>query len=76
MVGRRGQRVHHRAAGQRVEQQGDRRIFPPITAAVAAAGYAGDIEVEIFNEAAWSAPPDETAARLRATFPEAFSPGL
>ena len=53
---------------------GDGHIdFPPITAAVAAAGYAGDIEVEIFNEAVWSAPPDETAARLRATFPRAFS---
>ncbi|HTR95311.1 MAG TPA: sugar phosphate isomerase/epimerase family protein [Trebonia sp.] len=52
---------------------GDGHIdFPPITAAVAAAGYAGDIEVEIFNEAVWSAPPDETAARLRATFPLAF----
>jgi sugar phosphate isomerase/epimerase len=52
---------------------GDGHIdFPPITAAVAAAGYAGDIEVEIFNEAIWSAPPDETAARLRATFSRAF----
>ena len=49
---------------------GDGHIdFPPITAAVAAAGYTGDIEVEIFNETVWSAPPDETAARLRATFP-------
>jgi sugar phosphate isomerase/epimerase len=46
--------------------------FPPITAAVAAAGYAGDIEVEIFNESIWSAPPDETAAKVRARFPHAF----
>ncbi|TVZ05671.1 sugar phosphate isomerase/epimerase [Trebonia kvetii] len=52
---------------------GDGHIdFPPITAAVAAAGYTGDIEVEIFNETVWSAPPDETAARLRATFPGVF----
>jgi hypothetical protein len=40
----------------------------PITAAVAAAGYAGDIEVEIFNESIWSAPPDETAATVLERF--------
>ena len=52
---------------------GDGHInFPPITAAVAAAGYTGPIEVEIFNESVWSAPPDETAKKLRATFPQAF----
>jgi sugar phosphate isomerase/epimerase len=46
--------------------------FPPITAAVLAAGYAGYIEVEIFNEAVWTAPPDETAATVRDRFPLAF----
>ena len=46
--------------------------FPPVTAAVTAAGYAGDIEVEIFNEAVWSAPPDETAATVRQRFPQVF----
>jgi sugar phosphate isomerase/epimerase len=46
--------------------------FPQVTAAVAAAGYAGDIEVEIFNEAIWSAPPDETAATVRKHFPLVF----
>jgi sugar phosphate isomerase/epimerase len=52
---------------------GDGHIdFPPITAAVAAAGYAGDIEVEIFNETIWNAPPDETAEKLRTSFPQAF----
>jgi len=52
---------------------GDGHIdFPPITAAVAAAGYAGDIEVEIFNESVWSAPADETAATVRKRFPLAF----
>ena len=52
---------------------GDGHIdFPPITAAVAAAGYAGDIEVEIFNESVWSAPPDEMAATVRKRFPLAF----
>ena len=43
--------------------------FPPITAAVATAGYAGYVEVEIFNEAVWNAPPDETAATVRKRFP-------
>jgi len=52
---------------------GDGHIdFPPITAAVAAAGYTGPIEVEIFNEAIWAAPPDETAATVRQRFPLAF----
>jgi sugar phosphate isomerase/epimerase len=52
---------------------GDGHInFPPITAAVAAAGYQGYIEVEIFNEAVWSAPPDETAKKLLTSFPQAF----
>ena len=54
---------------------GDGHIdFPPITAAVASAGYTGDIEVEIFSETVWSAPPDQTAAKVRATFPLAFHP--
>jgi sugar phosphate isomerase/epimerase len=52
---------------------GDGHIdFPPITAAVAAAGYTGDIEVEIFNEAIWAAPPDETADTVRTRFPLVF----
>ena len=46
--------------------------FPPVTAAVAAAGYTGYIEVEIFNETIWAAPPDETAATVRKRFPLAF----
>ena len=46
--------------------------FPPISAAVAAGGYTGDIEVEIFNEDIWSAPPDETAATVVKRFPLAF----
>jgi sugar phosphate isomerase/epimerase len=46
--------------------------FPPITAAVTAAGYTCDIEVEIFNEAIWSAPPGKTAAVVRDRFPLIF----
>ena len=46
--------------------------FPPITAAVTTAGYAGDIEVEIFNQDIWSAPPAKTAAIIRDRFPQVF----
>ena len=46
--------------------------FPPITAAVAAAGYARPVEVEIFNEAVRSAPSDVTASLVRDRFPRIF----
>jgi sugar phosphate isomerase/epimerase len=46
--------------------------FPPVTAAVAAAGYTGDIEVEIFNAEIWAAPADQTAATVRDRFPLIF----
>jgi sugar phosphate isomerase/epimerase len=42
--------------------------FPPITAAVRAAGYAGYVEVEIFNADAWAAPADQTATKIRERF--------
>lgn len=42
--------------------------FGPISAQVAAAGYTGYIEVEIFNQEIWDAPPDETAATVRQRF--------
>lgn len=52
---------------------GDGHIdFPPITAAVAAAGYTGHIEVEIFNQTIWDAPPDDTAATVTKRFPQIF----
>jgi sugar phosphate isomerase/epimerase len=38
--------------------------FGPVTAAVAAAGYDGYVEVEIFNAEVWEAPPDRTAATV------------
>ncbi len=54
---------------------GDGHIdFPPITAAVTAAGYAGDIEVEIFNQSIWDAPADQTAVTVRGRFPLIFLP--
>jgi sugar phosphate isomerase/epimerase len=42
--------------------------FGPISDAVAAAGYRGYVEVEIFNADVWAAPPDETAATVRERF--------
>ena len=42
--------------------------FGPVSAAVAAAGYEGYVEVEIFNADVWAAPPDQTAAVVRERF--------
>jgi sugar phosphate isomerase/epimerase len=42
--------------------------FTPVTAAVDAAGYDGDIEVEIFNQAVWDGDPVAVAARVAAAF--------
>ena len=42
--------------------------FAPVSAAVAAAGYDGYVEVEIFNADVWAAPPDQTAAVVRERF--------
>lgn len=38
--------------------------FGPLCRAVGAAGYAGDIEVEIFNADVWAADPDDVLTRL------------
>jgi sugar phosphate isomerase/epimerase len=42
--------------------------FAAFTAAVEAAGYTGDIEVELFNEAIWDAPWAEVVARTASAF--------
>lgn len=42
--------------------------FPPITAAVRAAGYTGDVEVEIFNADVWAEEPDEVVATMKARY--------
>jgi len=42
--------------------------FRPITAAVTAAGYAGFVEVEIFNADVWAAPADQTATKVLERF--------
>ena len=48
---------------------GDGHIdFPAVTELVTGAGYAGDVEVEIFNQAIWDADPAEVAARTAKAF--------
>jgi sugar phosphate isomerase/epimerase len=42
--------------------------FGPLTDAVAAAGYTGDIEVEIFNADVWAADPDEVVTTMKARY--------
>ena len=44
--------------------------FAPLTEAVLAAGYTGDVEVEIFNADVWAAPAAETIATVRERFGE------
>jgi sugar phosphate isomerase/epimerase len=39
--------------------------FGPVCRAVTAAGYAGDVEVEIFNADVWAADPDDVLARVK-----------
>ena len=42
--------------------------FGPLCRAVSAAGYGGDVEVEIFNADVWAADPDEVLARVKDRF--------
>ncbi|KRC62327.1 xylose isomerase [Agromyces sp. Root81] len=58
-------------------QPGDGVIdFAAFTRAVEAAGYAGDIEVEIFNAAIWDAPWPEVVASTARAFDAAVAPHL
>jgi len=50
--------------------------FASITDAVEAAGYAGDVEIEIFNRDVWDSGYDEVAARARDSFASAVAPRL
>lgn len=50
--------------------------FGPLTRAVEAAGYTGDIEVEIFNQQLWDAPYDEVAAAVTRRFDDCIAPHL
>jgi sugar phosphate isomerase/epimerase len=46
--------------------------FRSIAAAVEAAGYDGFVEVEIFNQEIWDAPPAATVAKVRDSFAATF----
>ncbi|WP_394550733.1 sugar phosphate isomerase/epimerase family protein [Agromyces sp. MMS24-JH15] len=50
--------------------------FATLTRAVEATGYAGDVEVELFNDDIWAAPFDEVVARTAETFGAAVGPHL
>ena len=50
--------------------------FAAISALVTAAGYTGDVEVEIFNQAIWDAPAADVVARTVASFGAAVAPHL
>ncbi|MBU8860816.1 MULTISPECIES: sugar phosphate isomerase/epimerase family protein [unclassified Micromonospora] len=48
---------------------GDGHIdFPPLRRAVEAAGYTGDVEVEIFNAEVWATDPDQVVATMIARY--------
>lgn len=56
---------------------GDGHIdFTSFTAAVSAAGYDGDVEVEIFNADIWAAPGHDTVATLARRYVELVEPHL
>lgn len=50
--------------------------FPTITRWVAATGYTGDVEVEIFNEDIWAVPGDRTLATMVERHAELVLPHL
>ncbi|WP_367948623.1 sugar phosphate isomerase/epimerase family protein [Rathayibacter sp. VKM Ac-2857] len=50
--------------------------FESLTRAVVEAGYAGDVEVEIFHQEIWDTAYPEVAERVVATFAETVSPHL
>jgi sugar phosphate isomerase/epimerase len=53
---------------------GDGHIdFGPLSRAVTAAGYTGDVEVEIFNQAIWDADPAAVVARTVRAFAESVT---
>ena len=56
---------------------GDGHIdFAAFTRSVAATGYAGDVEVEIFNADVWAAPGDEVVATVARRYVELVAPYL
>jgi sugar phosphate isomerase/epimerase len=56
---------------------GDGHIdFPAFTRAVAAAGYTGDVEVEIFHADVWAAPGDQVVTTMARRYVELVQPHL
>jgi sugar phosphate isomerase/epimerase len=56
---------------------GDGHIdFASFTRAVTQAGYAGDVEVEIFNAELWAQPPSEVVSTMAARYLELVEPYL
>src|SRR5690606_41456966 len=50
--------------------------FPAFTRSVAAAGYTGDVEVEIFHADVWAAPGADVVATLARRYVELVEPYL
>src|SRR5690606_31837567 len=50
--------------------------FPTITRWVAAAGYTGDVEVEIFNQEIWDSPAEEVVATMAERYERLVLPHL
>lgn len=50
--------------------------FAAFTRAVAAAGYSGDVEVEIFNAEVWAQPPAEVVSTMAGRYLELVEPYL
>ena len=48
--------------------------FAPMVAAVSAAGYRGDIEVEIFNADVWASDPDDVLAEVARRYRKLVAP--
>ncbi|TKK86984.1 sugar phosphate isomerase/epimerase [Herbidospora galbida] len=48
--------------------------FGPLTEAVGAAGYDGDVEVEIFNADVWARDPDEVVAEMITRYERLIAP--
>lgn len=56
---------------------GDGHIdFATITAMVSTSGYAGDVEVEIFNADVWAADPDQTVTLMKQRYLDLVAPRL
>ena len=65
--------LHHGGRGERLFGMSS-AADPQRCRAVAAAGYAGDVEVEIFNADVWAADPDEVLAQVKKRYADLIAP--